>query len=300
MKQTSKLRRRYAAKKWIGFSLFILPALFIYILFLIYPTISGTLVLSFRSWNPIKQVSKFVGLDNFKALFTDANFKDAFFVTLKYVLVVVLVANLIALLLAMAIEALVRAKAFFRSVFFLPYVVSGLIVGYLWRFMFTQVWPDMMGTLGFEQLAAFSWYKDYDTALIALAIPAIWKELGFLILLYIAGLQAIPSDVLEASMIDGCSVLQQKLRVVIPMLLSTVSVNLFLSISNAFKQFELAYVTGGGPGNATLLMSYDIYKTAFVSQQYGSACAKALVLMAIIAIFTFSQLALTSRKEVQY
>ena len=163
--------------------------------------------------------------------------------------------------------------------------------------MFTNVWPELANLLGLTKLASGSWFGDYSMALLALIIESVWKELGFLLLLYIAGLQAIPTDVMEASALDGCSVVQRTFHIVIPMLMSTISVNLFLSISNAFTQFDLAYVNTGGPGSATALLSYRIYKEAFVNYQYGSACAMAVVLMVIIGIFIIAQQMLTKEKE---
>lgn len=288
-------------KKWAGFSVFIAPALFIYTLFLIYPLFSGTFVMAFQNYNPLKNVRKFVFLDNFKLIFSSPEFWESLFVTLKYTVAVVLISNLIALIIAMLIESISTPflKATFRNLFFIPYIVSGLIVGYLWKFVFTAVWPALMEALGLRALAEISWYGDYNMALLGLIIQSVWKELGFLVLLYIAGLQAIPNSILEASELDGCTMWQQKTKVVIPMLMNTISVTLFLSIANAFKQFDLAFVTQGGPGSATSLLSYQIYKTAFVNHTYGTACAMACVLMAIIGIITFTQLRTTGKRGVE-
>lgn len=290
-----------STRKWGGFFLFILPAMVIYTLFLTYPLFGGTFVMSLKKYNIVKGQSRFVGLDNFITIFKNPDFWASFSVTIKYVVSVVLAVNILALLLAILIESIQNrfVKGMARNLFFLPYIVSGLIVGYLWRFMFVNVWPELTSLLGFGKLSGISWFGDYKMALLALIIESVWKELGFLILLYIAGLQAIPRDVLEASMLDGCSTVQRQIHVVLPMLMSTISVNLFLSISNAFKQFDLAYVNNGGPGSATALLAYRIYKEAFVNYQYGSACAMAIVLMIIIGIFTFAQQKLTSRKEVE-
>jgi raffinose/stachyose/melibiose transport system permease protein len=241
----------------------------------------------------------FVGLKNFRDLLTNADFYSSFLVTLRYVFFTVFIGNIIALLLAMTIESS-RVKLLFRNIFFIPYVVSGLIIGYLWRFIFVGVFPDLMRLIGLNTIAEFSWYSNPTAALFAvLVIPDTWKRLGFLILLYIAGLQAIPGDVLEASIIDGANIVQQKIRIVIPMLMSTISINLFISISDAFKQFELAYISLGGPGKVTKLLSYNIYQTAFGENNYGKACAIALVLMIIIGIITFVQLGITGKKEVE-
>ena len=286
--------------KWGGFGVFILPAMIIYALFMIYPLLSGTFVMAFQEYEPIRNIRKFVWLDNFKEIFTSDEFWTSFAVTIKYTICVVLIANVLALLLAMLIESVAGKflKATFRNIFFIPYIVSGLIVGYLWKFMFTAVWPTLMEALGLTGLASISWYGDYNMALWGLIIQAVWKLMGFLIILYIAGLQAIPGEVIEASMLDGCSMVQQKFKVVIPMLMSTISVTLFLSIAEAFKQFDLAFVTMGGPGSATSLLSYEIYKTAFLNKSYGTSCAMALILMLIIGVVTVVQMSITSRQEV--
>jgi raffinose/stachyose/melibiose transport system permease protein len=285
--------------KWGWFALFIIPAVLIYTLFVIYPVVNGTLILSFQKWNPIRRKSSFVGLDNFINLFQDKTFYSSLGATMKYVISVVIRSNILALVLVLAIES-ARFNVLFRNVFFIPHVVSGLIVGYLWRFMFIGVYPNLMTAIGLPEMASFTWYSDVNASFIAaLIMPGVWKGLGFLILLYIAGLQAIPNDVIEASVIDGANIVQQKLRIVIPMLMSTISINLFLSIADAFKQFELAYITNGGPGTSSMLFSYYIFNAAFSAFDYGQACAMALILMIVIGFFTFTQLRLTSRKEVE-
>ena len=301
MERFNKLKCVAKINKWGGFSIFVAPALIIYSLFIIYPLFSGTFLMAFQKYNVIRNTLKFNGLENFKDIFSSSEFWTSLVVTLKYTVFVVLVANILALVLAILIESVRKKfiKSTFRNIFFIPYIVSGLIVGFLWKFIFTAVWPQLMTSLGLPWLASISWYNDYNMALLALIIQSVWKQLGFLILLYIAGLQAIPNEVLEASMLDGCNSLQQKRHVVIPMLMSTISVTLFLSIAEAFKQFDLAFVTQGGPGSATSLLSYEIYKTAFVNNQYGSACALAIVLMVVIGLVTIVQLRLTSRKEVE-
>jgi raffinose/stachyose/melibiose transport system permease protein len=299
MNRTTGNTLRTKSVKWGWFVFFVLPAVFVYTVFVIYPMIAGTFFYSLHSWNPIRRNLRFMGLKNFRGLLTDPDFYTSFLITLRYVFFTVFIGNIMALLLSMAIESS-RLKLLFRNLFFIPYVVSGLIIGYLWRFIFLGVFPDLMRVFGLTALAEFSWYSNSDAALFAvLVIPDVWKRLGFLILLYIAGLQAIPGDVLEASIIDGANIVQQKIRIVIPMLMSTISTNLFISISDSFKQFELAYISLGGPGKATKLLSYNIYRTAFGENNYGEACAIALILMVIIGIFTFTQLRITGRQEVE-
>lgn len=293
--------KKTSARKWRGFILFLIPAMIIYTLFLVYPFIGGTIPLSFQKYNVIKGQNTFVGLDNFVQMFSNSEFWASFGITIKYVVAVVLSANVIALLLAMLIESTKNkvVKGASRSLFFVPYIVSGLIVAYLWRFMFVNVWPEIFNALGLTSVANISWFGSYSMAMLALIIESVWKQLGFLILLYIAGLQAIPSDVLEAANLDGCNTWQKNVKVVIPMLMSTISVNLFLTLTDAFKQFDLAYANNGGPGSATALLTYRIYKEAFVNYQYGSACAMALVLMVIVAVFTILQQKITTGKEVE-
>lgn len=192
--------RRRLLGKYGGFLAFVLPAMIIYTIFVTYPLFGGTFVMSLKKYNVIKGQSSFVGLQNFITIFNSADFWTSFVVTIKYVIAVVLAANVIALLLAILIESIQNKfiKSVSRNLFFLPYIVSGLIVGYLWRFMFTNVWPELANLLGLTKLASVSWFGDYSMALLALIIESVWKELGFLLLLYIAGLQAIPTDVMEA------------------------------------------------------------------------------------------------------
>lgn len=285
-------------KRWAVFCAFVLPAFALYTVFLLFPFFGGTVVTAFQKWNPLKQNAIFVGFENFERMLSNDAFFESFRVTLAYMAVVVIVTNLLALVVAIAIESS-ACKKLFRGLYFIPYIISPYLVGYIWFFLFTAVYPQAVLSLGLESWN-ISWFGSGETAFFAVSSVTVWQQLGFLIVMYIAGLQTVPKDILEAAVIDGASPFQQKYHITLPMLASVITVNLFLSITNALRQFDIIYaLTKGGPGTATRVTTMDIYLTAFYDMDYGLACAKSIVFMLVIVLVTFIQLRLTGRKEVE-
>ena len=286
------------SKAW-AYIAFVLPGTFLYVLFVLFPFFGGTVVTSFTKWSPLKRSSFWVGLKNYQDIWTNEKFLASFSVTIRYMLVVVIITNLLGLLVALLIEGLKRGKSLFRNVYFIPYIISPYLGGFIWLFMFTAVYPEIIGKLGWANLD-ISWFGNDVSAFWAVSIVTIWQQLGFIVVMYIAGLQTVPQDILEASLIDGATGWQQKIYITIPAISNVITINLFLSITNSFRQFDIIYaMTKGGPGYATRVTTMDIYMTAFSDQDYGLACAKAVVFMAMIVVITFLQLKLTSRKEVE-
>lgn len=277
--------------------LFALPALIVYIVFKLFPAISG-IYYSMTNWNGLNKTFELVGLDNFKEILSDKYYWQSILFTLKYVLVMIIVANLIALLLAVTIESRKRAKGFFRTIFFMPNMISMIIGGYMWMFIFTKVlyyMADNWGMTFFDK----SWIGDPKYAFIAIIIVASWGSVGYLMIFYMAALQGVPMNLKEAASLDGANSWQTFRHVVLPLIQNGVTICVFWTLNAGFQVFDVVYaLTGGGPGRATQTAAINIYEEAFRGNvRYGYATAKSTVLFVIVMLFTAIQLRLMKRKE---
>ena len=276
---------------------FALPALIVYAAFKLFPAISGV-YFSMTDWNGLNKGFDMVGLDNFKEIFSDKYYWQSILFTLKYVIVMIIAANLIALLLAVTIESRQRAKGLFRTIFFMPNMISMIIGGYMWMFIFTKVlyyMADNWGMTFFDK----SWIGDPKYAFIAIIIVASWGSVGYLMIFYMAALQGVPMNLKEAASLDGANSWQTFLHVVLPLIQNAVTICIFWTLNAGFQVFDVVYaLTGGGPGRATQTAAINIYEEAFRGNvRYGYATAKSTVLFVIVLLFTAVQLRLMKRKE---
>ena len=194
----------------------------------------------------------------------------------------------------------VRARSVARSLFFLPNVISGIIIAYTWIFVYGNLLPSIGNLLHWSGLTNLSWFGTPRMAMLAILIVDVWKSLGFQMIIYINGLQNIPGDVLEAASIDGCTGLNAVRRIKLPLLMPSITVCLLLTIIGAFKSFDLSFaLTNGGPMQSTQTIAYNIYTEAFTNNRMGYACAKSMVMMGMIAVVSLIQLKLTRSREVQ-
>jgi len=286
--------------KNIRMFLFILPALAFFTVIKLIPAVMG-IVYSFTNWNGINPTKKFIGIENFKELFaSDPDFWVSMGLTLKYVVVIVILMNLTALLLAVMIENLNRGKGFFRTIFYLPNMISMIIGGFMWKFVFTQVLYKLAEKTGMKFLDQ-SWIGDPKYAFWSIITVAIWGGAGYLMVIYIAAIQGVPTYLYEAAIVDGASRMRRFWSITLPMIRNSITICLFVTLNGAFQVFDVVYsLTGGGPGGATQVVAINIYKEAFArSNRFGYATAKSTILFLIILIVTFIQLKVTQRKEVE-
>lgn len=259
----------------------ILVSLVIYIPFIL----SG--YYSLTKWNGIAKEPVFVGLDNFKAIFTGgSDFLDALIFTGKYTVLFMILTNVMALALAMALVKRFKLANTLRGVFFVPYIMSMTIVGFIWKFIFSQGFAKLFEMTGWGFLN-WSWLGDSKLAFFSVVIVGTWQSLGFYIVLYIAGLQAMPADVLEAATVDGCTGWNRLTRITLPLLMPSITTCMFMSLTNALKMFDIVLaLTKGGPGGATYTATLNIYREAFQNNNYGLGSAKSLVFFVIVLILT--------------
>lgn len=271
------------------FWLFVLPTLAAFVVAFLIPLIMG-LYLSFCDFTTVTN-AKFVGLSNYVKAFTNQDFLHALWFTVRFALVAVVTINVCGFGLALMLTKGIKGTNFFRTLFFMPNLIGGIVLGYIWQSMINGVLSKYQVTMLMDP--AYGYW--------GMIILMNWQLIGYIMVLYIAGLQNVSTDVLEAAKIDGANKLQTLFRVKIPMVMPSITICLFLTIANSFKMFDqnLA-LTGGGPSNQTTMMALDIYKTFYGRNGFeGVGQAKAVVFAVIVGILGMSQLLITRRKEVE-
>ena len=279
--------------------LFCAPALIVYLVFKLIPAIFG-IGYAMTDWNGLGKNFHFIGLDNFITLFKDEYFWKSIGFTLKYVLVIVVVANVVALSLAVAIESRKHARGIYRTIYYMPNMISMVIGGYMWMFIFTQVLyyiADHWGWRFFDH----SWIGDPHYSFIAIIIVATWSLVGYLMIIYLAALQGVPKQLLEAAHIAGANAWQCFFRVTLPLILPAVTICVFWTINSGFQVFDVIYaLTGGGPGRATQSVAMNIYEEAFKGNLfYGYATAKSTLLFLMVMTVTIIQIKVMRSREVE-
>ncbi|CAM3697036.1 carbohydrate ABC transporter permease [Marinicrinis lubricantis] len=283
----------------LEFALFTLPVL-ICIAIAFYIPFGMTARYSLTEWNGISSEPKFIGLDNFKQIFTgDANFMDASWFTIKYSVLYIIIVNVLAILLAVILSMKLRTSSWLRAAFFVPYILSLVIVGFIWKFIFMQGFESLYESTGWE-IFNWSWLGEPGLAFISILAVSIWQSIGFYMVIYIAGLQSIPDDLMEAATVDGASRFRRFFSITLPLLAPSITISVFMALTNSIKVFDVILsLTGGGPGGTTYSVAYDIYRDTFQNNLYGYGTAKALILFVAVLIITIIQLAIFKRREVE-
>jgi multiple sugar transport system permease protein len=283
-----RFRLTYAQQKNLWGFLFALPAMVFFALFAIYP-IGRTFYLSFFDYSVVEK-PRYVGLDNFRHIVGDARFNDSLLNSFRYVAFTYIPVWILALLLALALNSKIRGRGFFRTIYFVPVVMSWVVVSVIWKLIFHR--QGLVNTLFLDPigLAPRNWLTDVDLAPNAIVIMSIWKEVGFFMVVFLAGLQNIPSDYYEAAKVDGSNGLQAFRYITLPLLQPTILFCTVIGLITGLQVFIPQFVmTQGGPVDATLVLTLNIYQTAFVFLDGGKAAAMSVVLCAIIAAVTLVQ-----------
>lgn len=271
------------------FPIFVLPTLIAFSFAFIIPFVMGV-YLSFCKFKTITN-AQFVGLENYIKIFADKDFVNAFGFTLKFSVVSIITINVFAFILALALTRKIKGTNLFRTVFFMPNLIGGIILGYIWQQMINAVLLKYETTLVANPTYGF-W---------GLIILMNWQMIGYMMIIYVAGLQNVPTDLIEAAEIDGATSLQTLFKVKIPMVMPSITICLFLTVSNSFKLFDqnLA-LTAGAPSKKTAMLALDIYSTFYGRSGFeGVGQAKAVLFFIVVAVIALGQLVLTRRKEVE-
>lgn len=274
---------------------FLLPNLIGFLIFTLLPVVAALLI-SLTDWN-LLQPPKWVGLKNFVTLAQDPLFRKVLGNTAIYVLGTVPVQMILALLVAMALNQGLPGTLFFRAAFFMPVVTSAVAIALVWRWIYNAdfgVLNSFLYMLGVSDPP--NWLTSTRWALPSVMIMSVWQQIGFSMVLFLAGLQGVPEHLYEAARIDGAGPFQRFLFITVPMLTPTTFFVFVINIINSFQVFDQAFImTGGGPANATNTIVYNIYQNAFQFFKMGYAAAMAWVLFAIIFVVTVVQFRLQSR-----
>ncbi|MFC5827713.1 carbohydrate ABC transporter permease [Nonomuraea insulae] len=276
---------------------FVVPAISIYLFIVVVPSARGA-VFSFTDWNGLRPDWSVVGLDNYASVFSDRTARDALVNTLVLAAMAMVAQNVVGLLLALGVNSMVRSRYVLRVIFFAPVVLTPLVAGYVWSFLLSPngAINEALRAVGLSGLA-HDWLGDPDTALYAIVLEIVWQFAGYSMVIYLAGLQAIPAEVLEAATIDGAGAWSKFRRVVLPLLNGAVVINVMLCLIGGLKQFDqVMAMTGGGPGTATETISTAIYKSAFSLGDFPFSIALAVVMTVVIAVLAAVQFRLTQRK----
>ena len=279
------------------FCVFALPGMFCFAAVVIVPFLYGV-YLTLTDWNGVSSVKNFVGLSNFVGVMQDSQFWTSLLLTFKYVVFVVVIVNVLAFGIAYLLTRGIKGQNFFRAGFFTPNLIGGIVLGYIWQFVFSRVFVGIGEATGWS-LFEISWLSDPTKAFAALVIVSVWQLSGYMILIYVAGFMGLSPDVMEAADIDGASGLVKLTNIIIPLMMSSITICLFLTLSRAFMVYDVNLsLTAGAPYGTTEMAAMHVYEKAFTSRQFGVGQAEALILFVIVAIISGLQVYLTKKQEV--
>ena len=271
---------------------FVLPTMAAYIIGFVWPFIQG-LYLSFCKFITIDKAS-FIGLNNYIFALSEADFLHAFWFTALFTVVSTVCINVAALAIALALTREIKGTNLFRSVYFMPNLIGGIVLGYIWNILLNCA----LTLMGKPLLSLHAPY-----GFVGLVILMCWQQIGYMMIIYIAGLQNVPADLLEAASIDGATGLQALIKVKLPMVMPSITICSFLTLTNSFKLFDQNLsLTGGEPAKASQMLALNIYDTFYArsgAQWKGIGQAKAVVFFLLVIVIALVQLYFTRRKEVQ-
>jgi ABC-type sugar transport system permease subunit len=291
--QPTRRRRKFAPYLWV------LPAVLVYAIFKLVPMVAG-FYLALLQWDGIEP-AKFVGMQNFQRMLEDEVIVLTLLNNAKYAIGTVIGKTLLSLFLALLLHQALRGRSFYRTALFLPVVMSFVVVGILWSWLYNGQFGlvnNLLQRLGLNFLI-LDWLGDPKVALWSLVVVDIWKWYGFHMVIFLAGLQTIPGELYEAARIDGAGRWQQFWHITLPLLQPVMLVNVTLSLMGGFGVFDIPYVmTEGGPANSTTVMALHIYIRGFKFYKFGYAAALSYVLLTLVTVLAAIQMRLMGRETV--
>jgi raffinose/stachyose/melibiose transport system permease protein len=313
----------YVVYNWLGdkekaqnnrvFVFFLFPTLFAFILFVVVPFFHG-IYLSMTDWDGLNTGREsFIGFANYQSIFSDVRFLFSFYRTILYSVLNIVVINAVAFSLALLVTKNLKLKNVYRAGFFMPNLIGGLVLGYIWQFIFNRAIVTLGGAF------ATSLLTNGNTALFALIVVVTWQYAGYIMMIYIAAIQNIPQDLVEASTIDGANAFQRLKTITLPLVAQAFTVAMFLTLVTSFKQFDtVVSLTQGGPATlmpqwfanilgidsnvavqSTSLVAMNIYNTAFANYRLGIGQSKAIVFFIFLLIISLLQVYFNKRKEIE-
>ena len=281
--------------------LFLIPSLCFFLVLWVYPVLQ-LFYYSVTNFNGINYNYEFVGLKNYVKIFENGTLVNSIGNTLIYTVVVVVLSNVLGLAVAMALNTKIHFKGFFRTCAYFPALFSAIVVGFIWTYVYmpsSGMISNLITLLGGDG-TTFNPLGNFKIALYAIAIVEVWKSFGTTMIIYLAGLQTVDESLLEAGRIDGCNEWQLMRKIKLPLISSTVTINVILNVIAGLKAFDYSFImTNGGPGKSTKTLMFQIYEIAFTDQKMGRASAFSVVSFLIIIAITVVMLLIMNKREVE-
>ena len=277
---------------------FVLPALALYAFIVLVPTVRGSFY-AFTDWDGLNPVQQWVGLDNFRAILHDGAARGAIKHTVAIAVAITIIQNALGLLLALGVNSQIKSRHVLRVALFAPAVMTPVVVAFLWQYMYTPTGAvnRAFGAVGLHGLQQ-EWLGDPSLALWCIVAVIVWQFAGYSMVIFLAGLQSIPNEVIEAAAVDGAGHFRRFWYVTRPLIAPALTVNLILSIIGGLKLFDQVWVlTNGGPGTSTETMSTLIYRNAFQFGEFAYSASLALILAVFVAVVSGAQYRILRRQE---
>ena len=287
-------------------ALFLAPVLFAFTMVMVIPFFLG-IYYSMTDFNGVRTDLTFVGLKNYETMFSDPLFLHSFLVTVEYTVINVIFVNVVAFALSLMVTSNLRGRNFLRAGFFVPNLIGGIVLGYIWQFVFNNVITQTAASLGLNFLTK-SLISNKDTVIWAMSLVNVWQYAGYIMMIYVAAIQGIPANLMEAASVDGANYWTRLTKILIPMMASSFTITTFLTLTNSFKQFDLNMsLTNGGPAGMYMmkavktseLLALNIYNTAITKNMWGDGQARAVIFFIVLVCISLVQVAINKRKEVE-
>ncbi len=283
---------------WKLILIFFCPALFIWMTTMLIPFLYGIFI-SFTKWDGISTTFSWIGLANYEKVFRTSKFWLSLQRTAMYTIGTVVLSNVVGLILGLLLTSALKGRNFFRTAIYVPNVVGGVAMGYVWQYIFNYGFTKIGQSLSIASMST-SMLSDPVKAMFALILVSSWQLSAYLMIIYVAGFTNVPGELVEAARVDGATAWRVFWHVRMPMIRPSITICLFLAIVRSFMVFDINLsLTDGGPFNSTEMIALRIYNTAYVSLKFGNAQAQAVVLFVIVAFISVLQAYFTQKKEVQ-
>jgi raffinose/stachyose/melibiose transport system permease protein len=288
------IKRIIRGEMW--YILFLLPGLCLFMFAVFVPLVMGA-GYSFTNWDGLSRTVHYIGWDNYVRAFSDSDLWIVLVNTFKYAVIVTLLVNMISLVLALFLDSYLKFKNAFRTIFFLPGVISIVLSGFIWKYNYSIGFPSLFKMFGLNITSPLG---DPNYALFGLILIAVWQGIGAPMIIYIAGLQGVSGELVESAKIDGANTAQTFFHITLPLIAPSITINMLLVLTGSLKVFDLVYVTTkGGPAFSTEVISTFIYNNSFANFQAGYGTALSMIFFLILVLVTIVQISIFRRREVE-
>jgi len=286
-------------------TLFLVPVVFTFVMIIIIPFSLG-IYYSLTDWNGVSPIINFVGLKNFSKLSSAPDFIHSFMITIGYTVINVILVNVVSFILSLIVTSKVKFRNFYRAGFFVPYLIGGIVLGYIWQFILNNILVSL-GTAYSIEFLRVSFLSKPESVIWAMSAVNTWQFAGYIMLIYVAAIQSIPKSLMEAASVDGAGFVRNVFHILIPMMANAFTISLFLTLTYSFKQFDMNLtLTNGGPATrfmelpvkASQLLAMNIFDTA-TANKMAEAQAKAVVLFVVLVVVALIQVSINKKKEVE-